>query len=215
MVSLGCVEDATHGSCEAQSRRQIDQDFLGGEDSLEKRPGCHEATARSGFVKTFVKSLLRGDTVSSDEERALIVRDLLHSGAPISVIDQFNQTPFHYATICGLMPVLVALLEMGSSIAFLEDINGNTPLHLACHMGQLSVVDLLLGIGANSHKKNRDMQDAYMVAKCAGKIAIMKRIRDHEVHGVHNRTTSGSDEIMMSRDFASRGRSPLTYLGSI
>jgi ankyrin repeat protein len=102
-----------------------------------------------------------------------LVRVLLNNGADIDVVDNSNQTPLHWACIplCfkiihggGCTAVVMELLRPCSSIlgkrktrvAYIdaEDVNGNTPLHLASRFNFLGIVKLLVSKGANVRAVN-------------------------------------------------------------
>lgn len=56
-----------------------------------------------------------------------------------------------------------------------RDINGNTPLHLACYLGDDVVIEMLIANGAYVNYLNNRKQSALMLAICGEKCAMRKR----------------------------------------
>ena len=68
--------------------------------------------------------------------------------------DDLSQWPLHQAVFVGDQPQLQLLLRSGHFDLNIPDRHGNTPLHLACQLGQLTTVELLLRYGAMASMPN-------------------------------------------------------------
>ena len=56
-----------------------------------------------------------------------------------------GHTPLHRAVSCGNMDIIRPLIRAGADVNMI-DVGGNTILHLAANMGDLSMVKLLCNI---------------------------------------------------------------------
>ena len=92
-----------------------------------------------------------------------MVRFLLQAGASPNVPDESGRTPLDYAVNAGSMNAVRELLDANASLNVLDlggDLAsgftavGETPLHLACRLGQLQIIGALLEHGADIHQKN-------------------------------------------------------------
>ncbi len=67
----------------------------------------------------------------SKEGKQAIIAALVERGLSVSYKDKLGLTALHNVAFKGALPVLNALLNLGSDVN-LQDNQGNTPLHLAC-----------------------------------------------------------------------------------
>ena len=69
----------------------------------------------------------------------------------------------HEATRDGCINVIKWLVSNGYNINETDD-QGQTPLHIACYYGYLSIVEYLIFMKANCHKKDMHCRTAFSVA---------------------------------------------------
>lgn len=72
-----------------------------------------------------------------------------------AVLDKYNHTLLHCATISGNIEAMHVLLAKGAGINA-QDENGRTPLHYAAVSGNLEVVNALLKAGAYVNAKDKN-----------------------------------------------------------
>ena len=90
--------------------------------------------------------------------------------------------------------VVTLLLRHGASTNQ-RDVNDSTPLHLAAGEGDLALVDLLLGNGADPNATTRidDFVTALEVAEAAGRTAVAARLREITESPVWHDTARSGD----------------------
>src|SRR5262249_40465056 len=71
------------------------------------------------------------------------------------------------------------LIEDGADVNQQEE-QGWTPLNFAAGKGNLPLVKLLVGKGADVFKVGRDMRTPYMIALAAGRVSVVKYLREVE-----------------------------------
>lgn len=84
-----------------------------------------------------------------------IAKDLVKSGASVTVQDENGSTALHKASACGDDVITELLLKKGASVAT-QDKLGQTPLHLAVIEEHERVARMLVEDGADSSVKDRD-----------------------------------------------------------
>ena len=77
------------------------------------------------------------------------VSALLEAGLDPNNVDNFGQTPLHYAVRMGNKRALELLLEGGANPNAKETSYGNTPLHFAATIGSKAFIDPLVQAGAD------------------------------------------------------------------
>ena len=79
----------------------------------------------------------------------------LRAGCDVKALDNFNQTPLHWASAEGHVDMVKLLIKHGADVN-LSDLYGFTPLHCAALEGRSSVARVLIDNGANVDAKNDD-----------------------------------------------------------
>lgn len=72
--------------------------------------------------------------IAASLEDPLIVDELLMSGDIVNSTNEFGETPLHIASKNNNQSILDVIINQCSEFAP-QDINGNTPLHVACMEG--------------------------------------------------------------------------------
>ena len=70
-----------------------------------------------------------------------VIQLLVRKQSPIDAINRAQWTPLHRAAYNGRKDAVGALVRLGASL-LTGNRDGNTALHLACHMNHLSVVQV-------------------------------------------------------------------------
>ncbi len=96
----------------------------------------------------------------------------LHNGDDINVQDQSGWTPLHWAADMGMAngereEVFAALIRAGADLE-VRDLEGSTPLLVACRSGNGDLVRQLVAAGANLHAANNKGWTALIEAACYG-----------------------------------------------
>jgi hypothetical protein len=83
------------------------------------------------------------------------MEQLLRSGADPNIVDNQGRTALHYAVLARSELAVSALLRaQPQPLLNLQDDAGNTPLHLAVHLGDVVVIRELLAAGADASVPN-------------------------------------------------------------
>ncbi|MBT5479619.1 MAG: hypothetical protein HOK45_11180, partial [Verrucomicrobia bacterium] len=77
------------------------------------------------------------------------ISSLLNAGLDPNSVDNFGQTPLHYAIRMGNKRAMELLIEAGADPNAKETIHGNTPLHLAATVGIHAFIDPLIQAGGD------------------------------------------------------------------
>ncbi len=75
------------------------------------------------------------------------IKILLQAGITPDAIDQFGQTPLHYATRTGNQIAAQCLLDAGANPNARESKHGSTPLHYAATLGNLELIEIVVRAG--------------------------------------------------------------------
>ncbi|MDB4626495.1 acyltransferase family protein [bacterium] len=75
------------------------------------------------------------------------IKILLQAGIAPDAIDQFGQTPLHYATRTGNQIAAQCLLDAGANPNARESKYGSTPLHYAATLGNLDLIETIVNAG--------------------------------------------------------------------
>ena len=92
-----------------------------------------------------------------------IVEFLISSGSDVNATDVLDRTALHYAAEWGRLEAAILLLEHGADVNSSDEV-GNTPLHDAVATGSIQMVKLLLKHGADPYIRNKDKEDAMLMA---------------------------------------------------
>lgn len=100
-----------------------------------------------------------------------IIVILLEANGDPTLANHQGITPVHKAAIYGQTAVIKRLSEAGynNSILSTADINGDTPLHFAVRGGYTTTVKLLLSLGADANKPNKEGATAKSLSEQCGK----------------------------------------------
>jgi ankyrin repeat protein len=97
------------------------------------------------------------------ERKVEVIRVLISEGVDIHAIDQFGETPLHYAAGHRNTYVAEVLISNGADVNTKNN-NGETPLHSATFWGYQNMVELLMASGADITAKNSKGQTAVDIA---------------------------------------------------
>lgn len=87
---------------------------------------------------------------------------LANAGADPNVADKYLSTPLHRASSKGNIKIVDMLLSAYKAKVDPTDIEGNSPLHLACEEERVETVKLLLKHNANPYLKNKNEETPVM-----------------------------------------------------
>jgi ankyrin repeat protein len=96
---------------------------------------------------------------------------LIDKGASIEVENTSGSSILHYAVASESADVTQFILQVAKSKLHSQDIVGNTPVHLASIQGNPTLVDILIGAGANLMTQNYDQ-------KYPGDVASTKEVEN-------------------------------------
>ena len=98
-----------------------------------------------------------------------VAKLLLHHGADVNARDTDHATPLHIASYMSKLRVARVLLDHGANI-HAKNAQGQTPLHIVSHgtrsseYCKLSLLELLLGRGAEVNARDNDQATPYLLA---------------------------------------------------
>jgi ankyrin repeat protein len=123
------------------------------------------------------------------------VKRMLEAGIEVNISDgpHSENTLFHWAASCGATQVLEFLLSLTDTIKYdllnKQNKDGATPLHEACHSGQIECVKLLL-----THDANRNIlgKKRYSEGKTALEVAKKQEIKDLFFKSLINENTKSN-----------------------
>ena len=124
-----------------------------------------------------------------------IVNMCLRFGARNDPHPDFGQTALHAAVSAGAVACTAAILHAAapskadSIICNLKDPKGSTPLHVACSLGNVELVELLVSHGAELSRKDAQGRTPLHVCAATGQQPCLAFLLDH-----------GADEVMEERD---------------
>ncbi|XP_025421545.1 death-associated protein kinase dapk-1-like isoform X2 [Sipha flava] len=92
-----------------------------------------------------------------------------------------GQTALHLASACGFQHIVDVLLKKNSSVCS-RDFNGNTPLHLAAHHGNISVIKSLLSQQPQvAYEQNNSGDTPMHVASRYGYLECVMILAEHTI----------------------------------
>ncbi len=107
-----------------------------------------------------------GDTpflLSVRKNREAIARILAELGANVNHQNRLRRTALHEAAQKGSLALVKLCLTYRAKLE-LQDVNGNTPLHLAAAGTESEIVEFLIRAGARPDTPNRSNQTAFAMA---------------------------------------------------
>ncbi|EQC25948.1 TKL protein kinase [Saprolegnia diclina VS20] len=123
-------------------------------------------------VPALHRAVSRGQT-------ARIASMLEEESSAVHARDGFDQTALHVAALVNRAKIAEELLHAGARLC--QDLDGNTPLHLAATFGQGSVVELLLTKAPDAvDVANKDGLTAMAIAARNGHTDIVERLLQHK-----------------------------------
>lgn len=122
-----------------------------------------------------------------------LVEKLLVLGASVSVaVKQTRQTAIHLAVLTKSTAILNAVLNHlgpitdNGNVLDIQDVNGDTALHLAARFADVDLIDALLKYEPNIYIKNRDKKTAIEIAKSLLHLNIVQRLELAESNDLRN-----------------------------
>ena len=92
--------------------------------------------------------------IASDSGSLDCVKILTDNGANVNIQEEFYKyTPLHWAAKWGFLEIAKILIAKGALLNSVDH-EGKTPLHLAAESKKKSLIDFLIGIGADISIKN-------------------------------------------------------------
>ncbi|MEX0940885.1 MAG: ankyrin repeat domain-containing protein [Candidatus Babeliales bacterium] len=107
-----------------------------------------------------------------------IVKLLLKNGAPIDILNNYDDTPLHLASANDQPEIVELLLKYGAPIDITNK-TGRTPLHKASRYGYYAVVKLLLEYGAPIDIKDNDGNTPLHYASRNGYHEVVKLLLEY------------------------------------
>jgi ankyrin repeat protein len=129
--------------------------------------------------------------VANTEDTSLAKRD-------IEATTLGRKTALHLAVIFRKPDIIQALLAEGDNVADLQaqDIDGNTPLHLACFQGDIDAARILLDAGSDINAVNSYGESPLHLAVLGNQPEMIAFLRGYETLEVNLQTnSSGSDRV--------------------
>uniref|UniRef100_A0A8C4QS59 Ankyrin repeat and EF-hand domain containing 1b n=1 Tax=Eptatretus burgeri TaxID=7764 RepID=A0A8C4QS59_EPTBU len=111
---------------------------------------------------------------------AIVVKELLQSGADVLPVDIEENNAVHLSMVTGSLSILQMLAGFGAKVGVMNK-NGDTPLHNAARVGVALCCRFLIQRGCNPKKKNHIGALPRALAKAAGYRDAMKEIRKGEL----------------------------------
>jgi len=97
-----------------------------------------------------------------------VVKEIIEKDpAQVSLKDQRDCTPIHYASDRGYYNIVEYLLSKNADVS-IKDVDGDTPLNWAVYAGRLEVVKLLIDSGADINVKNNSNTNPLYTAAARG-----------------------------------------------
>ena len=84
---------------------------------------------------------------------------LLNAGIPVNSLDNFGQSPLHYAVRSGNLAALKTLLDHDANPNVADRVYGNSALHLAATYGSDKMMSALLDAGADPQQTRKNGED--------------------------------------------------------
>ena len=94
-----------------------------------------------------------------DEDVRQTLSLLLNAGIPVNSLDNFGQSPIHYAVRSGNLAALKTLLDHDANPNIADRVYGNSALHLAATYGSDKMMSALLDAGADPQQTRKNGED--------------------------------------------------------
>lgn len=128
----------------------------------------------------------------------------LRNGDDANVQDQMGWTSLHWAADMGMADgerekIFSALIQAGADLN-VRDLEGSTPLLVACRSGNGDLVRQLIAAGANIHAANNKGWTALIEAACYGDPQTVTFLLDSGAD-ITARTVKGETALEKARDY--------------
>jgi glucan biosynthesis protein C len=100
-----------------------------------------------------------------DEKIAESIQLLLNAGLDPTSVDDFGQTPLHYAVRNGNKIALSMLLKAGANPNAADAEYGNTPLHYAATLGNDDIIQKLIAAGGDPKLPRKNGENSLVIFK--------------------------------------------------
>ena len=129
---------------------------------------------------------------------------VIDSGADINAQDDGNWTALHWAADMGMVDgeregVVAALIQAGANLE-VRDLEGSTPLLVACRSGNEDIVRQLVATGANIHAANNKGWTALIEAACYGNPQTVTFLLERGAD-ITAQTVNGETALEKARDY--------------
>jgi ankyrin repeat protein len=142
----------------------------------------HRSTLLKKILEDIQRQLKLAKGTSTEEELLSILReasDLAFKMGKTEEVDQIKAvtfTPLIHAVVAGSLEKVKEVLEKDFSMIDTPQLNGSTPLFLACSLGHQAIAQYLLEKGANPILENRFQKTPFELAAEKGYLELMGRM---------------------------------------
>ena len=125
-----------------------------------------------------ITDYIKGTTLhyASSDGIVGVVRLLLSVGANANHEDRNNNIALHWACSDGHSDIVRTLLTV--TAVDVQNVEGETPLHIAAYYGYADVVSILLAAGAHIDARNWRNRNAAWMARLNDRSDVVKQLRD-------------------------------------
>jgi ankyrin repeat protein len=165
------------------------------ESALQFNPSIFEKDGATGKVNQSTKlekvledlkeQLTQSKGTPKEEELLSLLRDVSDHASDIGKSEEADQikqltfTPLMHAVVSGSLEKVKEVLDRDPSMIDAPQLNGSTPLLLACDYGYVEIAHFLLEKGANPTFENRFQKTPFAFASERGLIELMKLMLTH------------------------------------
>jgi ankyrin repeat protein len=165
-------------------------------DKEDEKPVYWEPTPGEGGMTELQYAAYNGDLEG--------VLAALRNGDDINLQDQGGWAPLHWAADMGMAngereEVFAALIQAGADLE-VRDLEGSTPLLVACRSGNGDLVRQLVTAGANIQAANNKGWTALIEAACYGNPQTVTFLLDSGAD-ITARTAKGETALEKARDY--------------